>query len=338
GQANYLEARRVLPEADYLQALALDREEKPSQALARMKEALRLDPKNAWYRTYIADLEKLAEREEFDRHALDTPASQEKTVAGLEKYLVRPAKNDEEKARLIFRWVTNRIQYDVDALFKGRLQDTALDPEDVLEKRKSVCDGYARLYVALARAGGLECERIVGRTKSRATDAEGMSFMRPDGVPFTKPDGKPSQKLGGKDLGHAWVAVKLDSEWKLLDPTWGSGHVDKGHFTRHYNDYYYLTPPERLIFTHLPEKERWQLLSRPVAAEEFERWGKVDSILFNYGVKAEDVQELVNDKDFKGIVEGFHHTGPRLKLVNVPLHKHLQAGKRYPVKIEAPGM
>jgi hypothetical protein len=184
--------------------------------------------------------------------------------------------------------------------------------------------------VALARAGGLKAEKVVGRTKTRATGTDGRPFMNPGGMPFMRADAKAA--------GHAWVAVQLDGEWKLLDPTWGSGHVDKGRFVRHYNDYYFLTPPERLIFTHLPEKERWQLLSTPVAAAEFDRWGEVSSTLFNYGVKTEDVQELVSAKDFKGIVEGFSHAGPRLKLLNVPLQKFLQAGKRYPLKIEAPGM
>src|SRR6266542_1311686 len=316
GQGYFAEARRVLPEAIYLQALALDREDKHDKAAARMEEALRLNPKNTWYRTYLGDLEKLAEGDAFDRHALDTPAEEEKTIERLAKYLVKPAKNDEEKARLIFRWITDRVKYDVETFLTGRLKLSDNLPEVVLEKRLCVCEGYARLYVALARAGGLKAEQVAGRAKTRVSGADGRPVMRVD----------------SKAAGHAWVAVKLDGEWKLLDPTWGSGHVDNGRFVRHYNDYYFLTPPERLIFTHLPKEQRWQFLSTPVAAEEFDRWGEVSSTLFNYGVKTEDVQALVSDKDFKGTVEGFSHTGPRLKLLNVKLHKYLQAGKRYPVE------
>src|SRR5258708_32500324 len=100
---------------------------------------------------------------------------------------------------------------------------------------------------------------------------------------------------GNGDGSHAGGAVKTDGVWKLLDPTWASGYVDKGQFTRHYNDFYFLTPPERMIFTHLPQKERWQLLSNPAVVEEFERWGKVNAVLFRNGVKAEDLKELFSN-------------------------------------------
>ena len=111
GQANFKEARAALPESLHRQALALDLESKYDEAVARMKEAARLDAKNAWYRTYKGELEALAQRDAFDRHALQAPAEEEKTVAGLARYLVKPARNDRDKARLIFRWVTSRIDY-----------------------------------------------------------------------------------------------------------------------------------------------------------------------------------------------------------------------------------
>ena len=57
-----------------------------------------------------------------------------------------------------------------------------------------------------------------------------------------------------------------------------------------------------------------------------------------YGFKVEDVQAEVVSRDYKGLVEGLAHEGPHLKVVTAPLHKHLLAGKRYPIKIEAPGI
>ena len=280
GTLHLREARQALPEAVYLQALALAREQKYGRAATRMKEAVRLNAKNAWYRTYKGELEKLAERDAFDRHALETPAEEEKTVAGLARYLVKPAKNDRDKARLIFRWVTNRLDYDVVALYGNKRSNYR--PADVLARRLCVCEGYANLYAALAREAGLEIDLVYGRTKSRIA------------VP------------GGKPLGHVWVAVKIDGQWQLLDPTWGAGNliVEKRQFVRRYNDFYFLVAPEKLIYTHLPREERWQLLAKAVSGEEFDHLGYINAVLFDYGVKLEDLQKLTGGKDFKGVVRG----------------------------------
>lgn len=314
GQANLREARAALPACLSRQALALGLESKYEEAVARLKEASRLDPKNAWYRTYKAELEALAERDAFDRHALQTPAKEEKTVAGLARYLVKPARNDCDKARLIFRWVTSRIDYDVPALLGGKPSNSR--PADVLAKRLCVCEGYAQLYVALAREAGLEVEQIRGRCKSRITDSP------------------------RKSLSHTWVAVKLDGKWQLVDPTQGAGAINLAtrRFTRRYNDYFFLTPPEKLIFTHLPRQPRWQLLPQTVSDQEFDRWGFIDARLFAFGVTVEGLQALTRDKNFKEVVEVLGYQGPRLRLVIAPLHKQLQAGKRYEVEIEAPGV
>jgi hypothetical protein len=43
----------------------------------------------------------------IDAHALNAPANVEKSVETLAKYLTAPAKNNKEKARAIFRWITH---------------------------------------------------------------------------------------------------------------------------------------------------------------------------------------------------------------------------------------
>src|SRR5579859_2355769 len=57
---------------------------------------------------------------EIDRHALDTPKSAERSIAGLAAYLIRPARDDREKARALFRWITANIAYDDIAALTGR--------------------------------------------------------------------------------------------------------------------------------------------------------------------------------------------------------------------------
>ena len=55
----------------------------------------------------------------IDQHALHTPKSAERTIASLAAYLTRPARNDREKARAIFRWITANIAYDDVAAMTG---------------------------------------------------------------------------------------------------------------------------------------------------------------------------------------------------------------------------
>ena len=114
--------------------------------------------------------------EEIDRHALNAPSSAEATVESLAAYLIEPAKNDREKARAIFRWITENIDYNVEVFFKGG--SGATNSEDVLKSRKSVCYGYSDLFLSLAREAGLEAVRISGYGKGYGY-MPGKNFSRP---------------------------------------------------------------------------------------------------------------------------------------------------------------
>ena len=64
-------------------------------------------------------------------------------------YLIKGARTELEKFRVIFRWITNNIKYDVGFL-DGRGKG-GTEPEDVLRNGFSVCAGYSKLYEYLCR-------------------------------------------------------------------------------------------------------------------------------------------------------------------------------------------
>jgi transglutaminase/protease-like cytokinesis protein 3 len=140
-------------------------------------------------------------RGEVTRHALAAPAAAEQTVTSLARYLAPPAFSVEERAWSIFVWIGDRILYDVDAYLSGRVRDATVTAEDVLKRRVTVCDGYARLYAALAKAAGLEVSIIEGYAKAYGV-AEQAVFSIPN---------------------HAWNLVLRDGRWDVIDPTWGGG-------------------------------------------------------------------------------------------------------------------
>lgn len=251
----------------------------------------------------------------IDRHALAAPATAEQSIAALAKYLAEPAKNDREKARAIFRWMTDRIAYDADSFLAGRPAGDC-SAAAVFRTRKTVCAGYADLFAQLCTKTGLEAATIHGYAK---------------GYGYT-----PDEKAR---TNHAWNAVKIDGAWRLVDATWASGSVDarKG-FLKALDEYFFLTPPESLIFTHLPEQPRWQLLDPPVARQTFIRWPKIEVGLFKGGVSPRQVRLALEKKDFPGFPEAHGYPGTRVRFIDVPMTKRLRPAQPYTFRVEAAGI
>jgi transglutaminase-like putative cysteine protease len=118
----------------------------------------------------------------IDSHALATPPEMEKDIPTLAAHLTRPAKREIEKARALFRWVTDRITYN-DHGFNIKNYGSP-DPLDVLRTRKAVCEGYAKLFNALAEEAGISAQMLTGRAKGYgylecAQDRRPVAAVRP---------------------------------------------------------------------------------------------------------------------------------------------------------------
>lgn len=181
-----------------------------------------------------------------DQHALSLKRF--RSVDPLVGRLIKPGYTDLEKTRAIFRYVSEHISYDTDAIFKNRLVSS--DPNDVLRSGKAVCGGYANLFEVIGRRAGLEVITINGYSKGYGYDLD-------DGL---------NQKLR-----HAWNAVKIDGKWHLLDATWGSGYLDgqTKQNVKQFTEHYFLTPPETFVYDHFPDDPRWQLLEKPLSQRQF---------------------------------------------------------------------
>ncbi len=258
-----------------------------------------------------ASAEEPPSYEAIDRHALAAPRQAEQSLERLAAYLTRPAQTDREKVRAVYRWVTARIAYDADSFFAGRTPDDS--PRGVLRARRAVCSGYANLFAALCKQAGVRAVRVVGKARGYGERTGG---------------------LGPRD-GHAWNAVRLEGRWWLLDATWGAGHLDGRKFVRRFSEHYFLTPPDQLIFTHLPDNARWQLLPRPLTAQQFVAQPRVDRALFEMGVKAAAIRAAAERDGSGELVKTFQHPGGPVRLRRAPLERHLQVGKAYRFRIEA---
>ena len=80
-------------------------------------------------------------------------------------------------------------------------------------------------------------------------------------------------KNGNKfSSNHTWNAVRIDSNWHLLDVTWASGFLtfSGNEFIRRYDGSYFLTPPRQFIADHYPEDLKWTLLPDPPSLREYQ--------------------------------------------------------------------
>jgi hypothetical protein len=238
----------------------------------------------------------------IDRHARAATPEVEKSLAALAGYLVKPCRNERDKVRAIYRWITERIGYDVETFRAGkpRLRSAA----QVLAGRQAVCEGYATLFADLGKRAGLEVVKVRGHAK-------GVGYV-------------PGKK--GWGISHTWIAVKLEGKWHLVDPTWGAGAVDGTKFVKRFRDFFFLTPPEQLIFTHLPDERKWQLLPAPLSREEFASTLRIDPQLFDLGVSAPALRRTLRDKGFRDLVKTYDVPGAHLSKTQVPLDRYLRAG------------
>jgi transglutaminase/protease-like cytokinesis protein 3 len=170
-----------------------------------------------------------------------------------------------QKVRAIFSWIAEHIEYKVkksNSKVFSPAKFTLLKPIDsinvssadeyvaeiVLRNQSGVCEGYARLFKTLCDYAGIRSVLVTG-------------YARGD-----------MNRVGQKFFSnHYWNAVFADSAWHLLDVTWASGYFTYygSEFIKHFDDYYFFTPPDLFIRDHFPDDLQWTLLNDPPAPDEF---------------------------------------------------------------------
>ena len=186
--------------------------------------------------------------ERLRNHAEATPKDVEKDPKEIVDYLFKAAKTEREKIEIIYYWMALNITYDIKGYISGNLPNS--DGLNVLKTKRAVCEGYAQLFKILCDNAKIESVVISGFAKGHGYTGE--------------------RQL---EANHAWNAVKLGNEWKLVDVTWGSGYVDLENdtlvFKRNLNLGYIFSKPEGFVIEHFPQDAKWQLLDKPISIDEF---------------------------------------------------------------------
>jgi Transglutaminase-like superfamily len=195
-----------------------------------------------------------------------------KDIIQLSKDLTQSLPDTLSKVRAIYRWIINNISYDVKSYNKGKLvsfpvcnndpkceyelrQKELLYLKKRIKKRKAVCDGYSRLFHVLCEYAGIQSEIVTGGYRT-----------------------KPYQLDGFIPRDHAWNAVLISNTWYFIDATWAAGSCVEDEstgklllFIKREQDLYFLTPYEKFIKDHHPDKPGWLSLLNNTTAEQFKK-------------------------------------------------------------------
>ncbi|XP_069474151.1 kyphoscoliosis peptidase-like [Ambystoma mexicanum] len=173
------------------------------------------------------------------------------------RILLLEAHTDLEKVRAIWIWICHHIEYDTVGYHNEAAR--SLDPNVIMQTRKGVCIGYARLFERLCSAAGTQCVLLLGYAKEYGCRLGHSSTL---------------------GIYHAWNAVHLNGSWHLLDSTWGAGRFNGNctQFQFSYNEFYFLTHPAIFIEDHFPDKRDWQLLNPPLSKRQY-----MNSLCHHYG-------------------------------------------------------
>ena len=129
-------------------------------------------------------------------------------ITNLARQIVNDLSNTYDRILAIHDWVAENIYYDFDAL--SHLNDRLIcltKPLDVITARRSVCQGYTDLSIALMRSIGIPAIGII--CFSLGMDSTGGWERK--------------ENLEGES-NHIFPAAFCDSRWVLMDVTWDSGN------------------------------------------------------------------------------------------------------------------
>ena len=159
------------------------------------------------------------------------------------KYITANFKSENDKIRAAFYWTASNISYDVENMYAVNFNETSENKiKKSLETRKGVCSNYAEIFYDIASKVGIESTIIQGYTKQYEAVAT---------------------------LAHAWCGAKIENKWYVFDPTWGSGYVNNGKFSKKLNNTYFMAEPSKIIVSHIPFDYLWQFSNYPISNGEF---------------------------------------------------------------------
>ena len=197
----------------------------------------------------------------IDSMAKNVPKGSSGTIELVVTHLNQHCKNDLEKVRAYYVWITDNIVYDVAtyrAIIKKSKQVKPQDAESVFKERLGVCAGYSALFRRMCSMSKIENCRVSGFADPFSTS----QYV----------------KLVTDSIGHAWNAVRVDDSWGLIDATWGAGHTaGNDEWEKAFDANWFMAQPEMFAMNHMPYSSLQTHLPIVVNAKQVGKLGDINS-------------------------------------------------------------
>lgn len=182
----------------------------------------------------------------------------------------KTATNDFEKVKLAHDITALLISYDAASFWSGNLP-----PQDyftVLKTGKSVCEGYANVFLEFCNQLKIECKKVSGY-------ARGVGFNL-------------LTEQANIESNHAWNMVKIDENWYFVDCTWDSGYMNGKVSKQEYKTDWLFTKPEHFINSHFPDNARYQLMSPELSTVELFSLPSLDPVFYDVVSEHSDLSKI----------------------------------------------
>ena len=151
-------------------------------------------------------------------YVVNVPIYYEKNLYQLTSYLVRPYKNDYDKARAIAYYIASHMIYDeyqYNENGRTRLQTMRQQPKDFLKTRVGICTDFATMFDAMCQQAGIRSGILSG---------------------FAMPSKKLFNQRNKRDAGHAWNYFVYRNKKIYVDVTFmAQGATGHESFVTEYN-------------------------------------------------------------------------------------------------------
>jgi len=211
----------------------------------------------------------------------EIPKGSEAKVPELAQLISAGHETDELRTYALFYWMAHQIKWDVESFNKEKNQKYR-KLEEVLKLKKGLSYEYARLFKELCESIGIRCQVVPGYLRTDLYN-DGMSFYEPN---------------------HAWNAVLIAHEWRLLDVYQAAGnnymdlnwykkmlqkinkkklyYSNKAAFRFDYDPSWFQKDPEEFRLACLPADPIWQLTDSVMPLSVFEQ---TDEAILDFNTK-----------------------------------------------------
>ena len=240
------------------------------------------------------------------------------TIDELANYFLLKEASELEKARMIYVWLAENINYDDHGYNSKQFGDNSA--EGVLQNKVAVCAGFANLYQALGDKMGLKIITLRGLAKGYGYDESSYDNIE-------------------EASNHAWNSINIDGVWKIFDATWGHGYAftnSKGKLVskKEVDNEWFNIDPKISIFSHLPEESDKQFLSPTISFETFLEMPNIVPTAFSSGwLNADELLLKIKEKKVLDIPN--HYSLSENILIKAPTERLLKKGKPHAFMIES---